>query len=374
MLVKHPGKIRPSLANNFQCLSCVRKQYMTKPQGRNCKDSRQYTQHYKLVKCVAEQPSTSSQIEQVPAEKLDKEQQLENQLNIEAPKSSEWQLDFCSRPMLDERKKKIWEILICSPDKSFEFSTYVPNNKINSTTLKGVIQDLLELPGAVKPDKCLFFRGQMKTIITRALDDLEIKPIPSRRCFTLMQWLEERIESVYKQDPRYDSKAATVFQLELGSPQDIPEPLRGEAWEFVKFPLSALMQELSAVDSGKGGFGRSLSLQQIGCSDLSTNTEIPGVTVFSRRALPLAAWTNALEIAGIKADTERACLMLETGVSERWRYGSYPKTQNAAQEAKEWERAKAETRGLHFLAIMETPDDEECAGLWLLQDKLPPNI
>lgn len=49
------------------------------------------------------------------------------------PQSEVWELDFCSRPLLDERGKKRWELLICSPDREFEYSVYFPNNKINST-------------------------------------------------------------------------------------------------------------------------------------------------------------------------------------------------------------------------------------------------
>lgn len=49
------------------------------------------------------------------------------------PDSQVWELDFCSRPLLDERGKKRWELLICSPDRHFEYSAYFPNNKINST-------------------------------------------------------------------------------------------------------------------------------------------------------------------------------------------------------------------------------------------------
>ena len=49
------------------------------------------------------------------------------------PRSQAWELDFCSRPLLDERGKKRWELLICSPDREFEYSAYFPNNKINST-------------------------------------------------------------------------------------------------------------------------------------------------------------------------------------------------------------------------------------------------
>lgn len=49
-----------------------------------------------------------------------------------APKSEVWELDFCSRPMVDERGKKVWELLICDPERNFEYAQYFPNNKINS--------------------------------------------------------------------------------------------------------------------------------------------------------------------------------------------------------------------------------------------------
>lgn len=52
--------------------------------------------------------------------------------------------------------------------------------------LKNAIGELLAQPGAQRPERIKFFRGQMQTIITRAVMDLGIKPIPSRRCFTLL--------------------------------------------------------------------------------------------------------------------------------------------------------------------------------------------
>ena len=70
------------------------------------------------------------------------------------------------------------------------------------------------------------------------------------------------------------------------------------------------------------------------------NTSHAGVAVFSRRALPLAAWTNGLEIAGVKADVERSCLILETGVTQRWRYGGWRATPDSIEEAEGWEDCK----------------------------------
>lgn len=54
-----------------------------------------------------------------------------------APKQAAvWELDFCSRPIMDERKKKVWELLICDPERNFEYSEYFPNNKINSVQVR----------------------------------------------------------------------------------------------------------------------------------------------------------------------------------------------------------------------------------------------
>ena len=52
--------------------------------------------------------------------------------------------------------------------------------------LKKALEALLAQPGARKPESARFFRGQMQTIISRALTDLGITPVPSRRCFALM--------------------------------------------------------------------------------------------------------------------------------------------------------------------------------------------
>ena len=49
------------------------------------------------------------------------------------PQSRVWELDFSSRPILDERGKKKWELLICDAQRHFQYSGYFPNNKINST-------------------------------------------------------------------------------------------------------------------------------------------------------------------------------------------------------------------------------------------------
>lgn len=287
------------------------------------------------------------------------------------PQSDVWELDFCSRPMLDVRGKKVWELLITEPSGRWVYAKYFPNNKINSTELKAALKEVLAERGAQKPSRVLFFRGQMTTIISRALTDMDIKAVPSRRCFTLLNLLEKRLETVYKEDERYSEKAGTMFQLDLAPPEDISDALRGEQWAFVQLPLSALMEEIAPVQQQEC-FGAVVpNIEDLG---LSPDTNVPGVAVFSKRAIPLAAWTNGLEIACMKADTDRCCLLLEAGVRERYRYGAWRRSPEATTEAKSWEQAKEGSKGLHFLAVQTGPDASACSGLWVMQETGSPAV
>ncbi len=41
-----------------------------------------------------------------------------------------WELDFYSRPLLDENGKKRWEALICSSDGSFQWQRFCPADRL----------------------------------------------------------------------------------------------------------------------------------------------------------------------------------------------------------------------------------------------------
>lgn len=170
---------------------------------------------------------------------------------------------------------------------------------------------------------------------------------------------------MYKADARYTPGAASMFSLDLAPPADIADALRGEQWAFVQLPLATLREEATAVATG-GAFGAALPGLAALC--LPDSTSVPGVAVFSRRAAPLAAWTNGLELACVKADVDRACLLLEAGVRDRYRYGAWRRSPAADDEARSWEAAKERTGGLHFLAVQTHPDAESVTGLWLMRD------
>jgi hypothetical protein len=254
----------------------------------------------------------------------------------------------------------------------YTFHIHEYQSFICNVQLKKAVESVLAQEGAVRPEKALFFRSQMQTIISRALTDAGIQPVPSRRCFALIATLEDRLENVYSKHPNYSEKASTLFTLNMGAPEELPDALRGESWSFVQLPLGALKGEFNEVLEGNA-FGNTLDIASLGL-DVDDDTLIPGVAVYSRRANPLAAWTNGLELAAVVADTERAFLVLETGVNERWKYGAYNRTQEATEEARAWEQVKQDVQGLHFLAVMTNEEADDCSGLWLLLDRRPPNV
>ncbi|XP_038986595.1 protein TAB2 homolog, chloroplastic-like [Phoenix dactylifera] len=100
---------------------------------------------------------------------------------MEAGSIGEWQLDFCSRPILDERGKKVWELVVCDGTLSLQYTRFFPNNVINSVTLRDAIASISASLGVPLPQKIRFFRSQMQTIITKACNELGIKAVPSKR-------------------------------------------------------------------------------------------------------------------------------------------------------------------------------------------------
>ncbi|XP_044492099.1 protein TAB2 homolog, chloroplastic [Mangifera indica] len=285
---------------------------------------------------------------------------------------TEWELDFCSRPILDIRGKKVWELVVCDDSLSLQYTKYFPNNVINSITLKEAIETISEELGVPIPEKIRFFRSQMQTIITKACKELSIKPIPSRRCMSLLLWLDERYETVYTKHPGFQKGSKPLLALDNPFPMELPDNLYGEKWAFVQLPFSAVQEEVSSLET-RFVFGASLDLDLLGI-EVDENTLIPGLAVATSRAKPLAAWMNGLEVCSIEADTAKACLILSVGISTRYIYASYKKSPVATSEAEAWEEAKKACGGLHFLAIQEDLDSEDCVGFWLLLDLPPPPV
>ncbi|MFN6538457.1 MAG: Tab2/Atab2 family RNA-binding protein [Nostoc sp. EkiNYC01] len=279
-----------------------------------------------------------------------------------------WEVDFYSRPILDANQKKVWEVLVCeSPldtntkaDSLFRYAQYCPSTQVNSGWLRTALQEAIDEAGKA-PIKIRFFRRQMNNMITKACQDLGIPAQPSRRTLILNQWLEQRMQEVYPQESGYQGGTNPSVRLEKPLPQRLPDALEGQQWVFV----SLAAEDLAEMSEWEIGFGEAFPLE---LARVSPETRIPGVLIFSPRALPLAGWMSGLELAFLKVDSsEEAKLLLETGVTESWIVANIKKSQTLA-EAKGFEEAKQKANGVHFLGVQSDPKAESFAGFWLLQE------
>ncbi|MQL79103.1 hypothetical protein Taro_011532 [Colocasia esculenta] len=303
--------------------------------------------------------------------------------DVDVAAITEWEVDFCSRPILDVRGKKVWELVVCDSTLSLQYTRYFPNNVINSVTLKDAIVGIAETLDIPLPEKIKFFRSQMQTIITRACNELGVKPVPSKRCVSLLLWLEERYDNVYLRHPGFQKGSKPLLALDNPFPMQLPENLIGEKWAFVQLPFSekesvthanfsALQKEVASLGK-RYAFGANLDLELLGL-EVDDKTLVPGLAVSSSRAKPLAAWMNGLEVCSVEVDISRACLILSVGISTRYIYATYKKTAATTTESEAWEAAKKACGGLHFLAIQENLDSDDCVGFWLLLDSPPPPV
>ena len=279
-----------------------------------------------------------------------------------------WEIDFYSRPILDDNQKKIWEVLVCeSPvdigrkaDSLFRYAQYCPSTQVNSGWLRTALQEAIDKAGKA-PIKIRFFRRQMNNMITKACQDLGIPAQPSRRTLVLNQWLEQRMEEVYPQEAGYQGGTNPSVRLEKPLPQRLPDALEGQQWVFVTLDAA----DLAEMPEWEIGFGEAFPLE---LAKVSPEARIPGVLIFSPRALPLAGWMSGLELAFLRFDpSEEARLLLETGVTESWILANIKKPQILA-EAKGFEEAKQKANGVHFIGIQSDPKAESFAGFWLLQE------
>lgn len=284
-----------------------------------------------------------------------------------------WELDFYSRPVLDEEGKKLWEVLICespnsierSPDSLFKYAQYCSSKTVNSIWLKEAIERAIA-EAETAPKKVRFFRRQMNNMIVKACEDAGVTPLPSRRTYALKQWLEERNQNVYPQESGFDLKTANTASVKYPPLNAIPLPDavkgdRGDKWIFVSL-TAADFDEMKEWDIA---FEESFALSLL---NIEPQTIIPGLIIYSPRATPLAAWMSGLEMGYLQLEkTARPQLRLETGLSDSWTLVNLT-NKDTLKQAEDFERAKQQANGVHFLAVQSDPNSEAFAGFWLLKE------
>ncbi|NJM85337.1 MAG: DUF1092 family protein [Leptolyngbyaceae cyanobacterium RM2_2_21] len=282
-----------------------------------------------------------------------------------------WELDFYSRPIVDERGKKRWEVLISEGvqtvnadyENLFQYSKFLSNTEVNSIQLEAAIKEAIA-QAPTPPSRIRFFRYAMQAMIERACGELNIPARLSRRTIALQQLLEHRQQAVYPQEPGYEPSSNPTIGPPPPSPRSLPDALVGQQWAFVT--LSA--QDFAEMPEWEIDFGEAFPLEMV---EISAETRIPGVIIFSSRALPLAGWMSGLDLAYLSASpaAKPTQLLLETGTIETWILANLS-TPNTQAEAQNFEQAKQAANQVHFVAVQADPEAQSFAGFWLLQERL----
>eukprot|EP00871_Galdieria_phlegrea_P003120 jgi/Galph1/3809/GphlegSOOS_G2483.1 len=286
-------------------------------------------------------------------------QQTEQAVETVEP-SSVWELDFYSIPVYDTNNKRLWELIVVDENLSLCYIESVPNHCINSTELRKRIQNIIE-KAPIKPTTIRFFRMQMYNMISIALADLGFEIKPSRRTYRLYRILKQRREEEYPKMPGFRSENVLFSKPYMYSTERLPDALRGEKFAFCSADYASLvaLQKSSSV-----------TFCDIFEEDISADTELPGLVIYSERAEALAGWTSGVEISFIKYNDKDQELVIECGINAHYRLAKLS-SELLIEEAKSFETLKRAANGFHFYAIQhvdEKYDAIQVYGLWLLND------
>jgi len=281
---------------------------------------------------------------------------------------ADWELDYYSRPILEEDGKKRWELLICSSqlgtseERAFRWVLNCPASSVNSQWLKSALELALEAAadqGFAPPRKLRCWRASMRTMVQRASEQLGFELVPSRRCYALVEWLQERQATVYPQEEGYMAgPLAPPPQPIQPVPVPLPEAARGDSWSWASLPLGAL-REAADWETSFGGLAP-LS------ADLSDDLMVSGLRLFSSsRSLAIAGWLAGLEPVRLEVSAQQ--LVLEAGLEDRWLLGQLEQDEAAAALAA-FQASREQACGVQFLAVQSSPDQQGFDGFWILRD------
>lgn len=284
----------------------------------------------------------------------------------------DWELDYYSRPILDEDGKKRWELLICSTpevqgpgelaSESFRWVQACPATSVNSIWLREALEAALAaaaVQGFGPPRRLRCWRASMRTMVQRAAEGLGLELVASRRTYALVSWLQERERLVYPHEPGYMAgplapppKALRPIAVPL------PEAARGDSWAWATLPLGVL----AAASEWELGFAGLVPLPEA----VSAELPVPGIRLFSStRALALAGWLAGLE--PVRLEISGPQLVLEAGLEDRWLLTNLP-AEEAEVATAAFAAAREQAGGLQFLAVQASEQDQRFEGFWLLRD------
>ena len=291
-----------------------------------------------------------------------------------SPIQADWELDYYSRPILEPDGKKRWELLICSSPSGaeasgqrFRWALNCPASSVNSQWLREALEQALAAAaeqGFAAPRKLRCWRASMRTMVQRAAETLGFELVPSRRCYALVEWLQERQATVYPAEEGYMAgPLAPPPQPIQPLAVPLPEAARGDSWSWASLPVAALRDAadwevsfpgLLPLPDGPDG------------QPLDPEWMVSGLRLFSAsRSLAIAGWIAGLE--PVRLEVSGGQLVLEAGLEDRWLLGNL-EVEEAAAAAEAFRAAREQAAGLQFLAVQSSPEQQGFDGFWILRD------
>jgi len=284
------------------------------------------------------------------------------------PIQADWELDYYSRPILDPEGNKRWDLLICStplperPGPQFRWALNCPAASVNSQWLREALEQALDAAaeqGFAPPRKLRCWRASMRTMVQRAAETLGFELVPSRRCYALVEWLQERMATVYPHEEGFMAgPLAPPPQPIQPVAVPLPEAARGDRWSWASLPLGALREAADWEVSFAGLVPLS--------SELDDEVLVSGLRLFSAgRSLAIAGWLAGLEPVRLEVDGNQ--LVLEAGMEDRWLLGNL-EAEEAAAAREAFLAARSQAAGIQFIAVQSSEDQPGFDGFWILRD------
>ena len=289
-------------------------------------------------------------------------------MNATVTVGADWELDFYSRPILEADGRKRWELLITATpaadasEPTFRFAKRCPSGEVNSLWLSAALKEARDRAveaGWSEPRRLRCWRSSMRTMVQRAAADLDLEMIASRRTYSLLDWLQQREQEVYPQEEGFMAGPLAPPPVPIATPAvPLPEEVQGDAWSWASLP-GGLLREASDWPIGFSGL---LPLPEA----LEDDQAVPGLRLFSNsRALAMAGWLGGLE--PVRLLVEGRQLVLEAGQDDRWLVSDLDPSAAASITA-ELDQSKEHAKGLQFIAIQSSPEEQAFAGFWMMRD------
>ena len=280
---------------------------------------------------------------------------------------ADWEIDFYSRPILDENGKKRWELLISSTNnfkgnQTFRWEKICPASSVNSIWLKDALEEAINAAnsqGWDSPSVLRCWRSSMKTMVKRAADQIGIELISSRRTYSLLEWLLDRERNFYPKEKGYTGVNLAPPSIAIkNQPIPLPEEVRGDSWSFASLTIDTLRE----ADEWEIKFSNLIPIKE----SLDKKFSIPGIRLFSpTRSLALAAWLGGLEPAKLVIDGKQ--IILEAGQADRWLVTDVKEEAKNAIK-RNFLNAKEKADGLQFISVQRSSEQNSLDGFWMLKD------